>query len=194
MTMMIAVPTGTKIYNYMVTMHRYTDHMITAKSVIMILLLTVFVILFSFGGATGVILGNAMVDIVLHDTYYVVAHFHYVLSLGTSISIVMGIFIIVDMFLGLGIGAGVSYVASTAGLSTITIALISLSLIFFSLHYLGFNTMPRRYVDYSDNIRLHNRIATMMLVAFLITPVLPVYMGFNTMPRRYAKVTSMLRR
>ena len=97
MTMMIAVPTGTKIYNYMVTMHRYTDHMITARSVIMILLLTVFVILFSFGGATGVILGNAMVDIVLHDTYYVVAHFHYVLSLGTSISIVMGVFIIIDI-------------------------------------------------------------------------------------------------
>ena len=125
MTMMIAVPTGTKIYNYMVTMHRYTDHMITSKSVILILLLTVFVILFSFGGATGVILGNAMVDIVLHDTYYVVAHFHYVLSLGTSISIVMGLFIIIDMFFGLGC---MNFLTSSAGLSTITVALIALSL------------------------------------------------------------------
>merc|ERR1712019_288952 len=146
MTMMIAVPTGTKIYNYMVTMHRYTDHMITAKSVI--------VILFSFGGATGVILGNAMVDIVLHDTYYVVAHFHYVLSLGTSISIVMGLFIVIDMFFGLGC---MKMLTATAGLSTITVALIALSLIFFSLHFLVFNTMPRRYVDYNDNLRLHNR-------------------------------------
>lgn len=168
MTMMIAVPTGTKIYNYMVTMHRYTDHMITAKSCIMILLLSVFVILFSFGGATGVILGNAMVDIVLHDTYYVVAHFHYVLSLGTSISIVMGVYVIISMFFGM---ACTSYVVSSAGLNTITVALIALSLIFFSLHFLGFNTRPRRYVDYSDNLRLHNRISTMMLIAFLLAPL-----------------------
>merc|ERR1712118_598071 len=156
----------------MVTMHRYTDHMITAKSVIMILLLTVFVILFSFGG-TGVILGNAMVDIVLHDTYYVVAHFHYVLSLGTSISIVMGLFIIIDMFFGFGC---VNYLTSSAGLSTIVVALIALSLIFFSLHFLGFNTMPRRYVDYSDNLQLHNQIATMFLVSFLLAPAISLLM------------------
>ena len=173
MTMMIAVPTGTKIYNYMVTMHRYTDHMMTAKSCVMIMLLTVFVILFSFGGATGVILGNAMVDIVLHDTYYVVAHFHYVLSLGTSISIVMGLYIIADMFFGLGVSKIITMVA---GYSTITVALIALSLIFFSLHFLGFNTMPRRYVDYNDNLRLHNRIATMMLVSFLMSPIVTSYM------------------
>merc|ERR1711907_436122 len=117
----------------------------------------------------GVILGNAMVDIVLHDTYYVVAHFHYVLSLGTSISIVMGLFIVIDMFFGLGC---MKMLTATAGLSTITVALIALSLIFFSLHFLGFNTMPRRYVDYNDNLRLHNRIATMMLLAFLLAPAM----------------------
>jgi cytochrome c oxidase subunit 1 len=95
-------PTGTKIYNYMVTMHQYTDHMITARSVILLLLLTVFVILFSFGGATGVILGNSMVDMVLHDTYYVVAHFHYTRALGTSLSIVIGTLLMFDHHFSIG--------------------------------------------------------------------------------------------
>jgi cytochrome c oxidase subunit 1 len=78
MTQMIAVPTGTKIYNYTVTLHRYVDTMSTAKTSAYTFILVIFVMLFSFGGATGVILGNAQVDITLHDCYYVVAHFHYV--------------------------------------------------------------------------------------------------------------------
>jgi heme/copper-type cytochrome/quinol oxidase subunit 1 len=80
----------------------------------------------------------------------------------------MGLFIIIDMFFGLGC---CNFLTSSAGLSTITVALIGLSLIFFSLHFLGFNTMPRRYVDYSDNLRLFNRIATTMLIAFLLAPL-----------------------
>jgi heme/copper-type cytochrome/quinol oxidase subunit 1 len=127
-----------------------------------------FIFLFTFGGLTGIVLSNSGIDIALHDTYYVVAHFHYVLSLGTSISIVMGVYVIISMFFGM---ACTSYVVSSAGLNTITVALIALSLIFFSLHFLGFNTRPRRYVDYSDNLRLHNRISTMMLIAFLLAPL-----------------------
>jgi cytochrome c oxidase subunit 1 len=97
MTQQIAVPTGTKIYNYTVTLHRYTDTQSTAKAALYTFILCIFVILFSFGGATGVILGNAQVDITLHDCYYVVAHFHYVLSLGTSLSIVLGSLLQADL-------------------------------------------------------------------------------------------------
>merc|ERR1711959_852703 len=65
---------------------------------------------------------------------------------------------------------------STAGYSVIVVALIGLSLIFFSLHFLGFNTMPRRYVDYSDNLQLHNQIATMFLMSFLLAPAISLLM------------------
>lgn len=102
-TMMIAIPTGTKIYNYRISAARTgsTNSSIGGVSVIWITR-SVFVVLFTFGGTTGVILGNARVDIVLHDTYYVVAHFHYTRALGTSLSIVIGTLLMFDHHFSIG--------------------------------------------------------------------------------------------
>jgi heme/copper-type cytochrome/quinol oxidase subunit 1 len=162
MTMMIAVPTGTKIYNYAVTLHRYTDSQSTSKASLYTFILVIFVILFSFGGATGVILGNAQVDITLHDCYYVVAHFHYVLSLGTSLSIVLGTILMTDLMLINSIPVVSSN--NTPVQYVVVMVVLSQSTIFFSMHILGFRTLPRRYVDASDNIYMQAVVATYSLL------------------------------
>ena len=162
MTMMIAVPTGTKIYNYAVTLHRYTDSQSTSKASLYTFILVIFVILFSFGGATGVILGNAQVDITLHDCYYVVAHFHYVLSLGTSLSIVLGTILMTDLMLINSIPVVSSN--NTPVQYVVVMVVLSQSTIFFSMHILGFRTLPRRYVDASDNIYIQAVVATYSLL------------------------------
>jgi cytochrome c oxidase subunit 1 len=180
MTQMIAVPTGTKIYNYTVTLHRYTDSMHTSKAGIYTFILVIFVILFSFGGATGVILGNAQVDITLHDCYYVVAHFHYVLSLGTSLSIVLGTLFLTD----------VAFCNSLPTLSSnsspvqyiVVQIVLSQSTIFFSMHILGFNTLPRRYVDCANALTIYASVATFSLLQQILA-VLPL--AFAVVPWAY---------
>jgi quinol-cytochrome oxidoreductase complex cytochrome b subunit len=162
MTQMIAVPTGTKIYNYTVTLHRYVDTMSTAKTSAYTFILVIFVMLFSFGGATGVILGNAQVDITLHDCYYVVAHFHYVLSLGTSLSIVLGTLIMADLFTPNSIST--LSPNSTPVLYIVIMVVMAMSVIFASLHVLGFNTLPRRYVDWADPINIYAKVSTHALL------------------------------
>merc|ERR1712131_335354 len=88
-TIMISLPTGTKIFNWLCTYLNNAPllHIRTSAA----LFALIFLLMFTIGGSTGVILGNAVVDIALHDTYYVVAHFHFVLSLGAVIAIFSGI-------------------------------------------------------------------------------------------------------
>ena len=89
-TMMISLPTGTKIFNWLCTLNLSPQgslHIRTSAA----LFTLIFLLMFTIGGSTGVILGNAVVDIALHDTYYVVAHFHFILSLGAVIAIFSGI-------------------------------------------------------------------------------------------------------
>merc|ERR1711920_630874 len=98
--------------------------------------------MFTIGGSTGVILGNAAVDLALHDTYYVVAHFHFVLSLGAVIAIFSGI-----VFNGEKILGSKSYLPSTSctlSLYHFVLTLVGILLTFSPMHFLGFNVMPRR--------------------------------------------------
>lgn len=96
-TLLIAVPTGTKMFNYIITsVSACSASMVASTSLsIVILMLMAFYLLFTAGGSTGVILGTAECDKPLHDTYYVVAHFHYILSLGTAISILILLIVLV---------------------------------------------------------------------------------------------------
>merc|ERR1711920_1150635 len=94
-TMMISLPTGTKVFNWLCTV---LGNLLLISSSAMFAI--VFLVMFTLGGSTGVILGNAAVDVALHDTYYVVAHFHFALSLGAIIAIFSGVIFNGEKILG----------------------------------------------------------------------------------------------
>ena len=113
--------------------------------------------MFTIGGSTGIILGNAAVDLGLHDTYYVVAHFHFVLSLGAVIGIFSGIIFNGEKIFGKNL---LSSSSCTLSLYHLVLTFIGILLTFSPMHFLGFNVMPRRVPDFPDSFHSWNFLSS----------------------------------
>merc|ERR1712178_104962 len=145
-TVLISLPTGTKIFNWLSTYLGNPKLLQLKTSSALFALL--FLLMFTIGGSTGVILGNAAVDLGLHDTYYVAAHFHFVLSLGAVIAIFSGIIFFQEKLVGSRNFFGSSY--SYISLYHLVCTFFGVLITFTPMHFLGFNLMPRRIPDFPD--------------------------------------------
>ncbi|MDX2482552.1 MAG: cytochrome c oxidase subunit I [Pseudodonghicola sp.] len=154
-TMVIAVPTGVKIFSWIATMWggsvEFKAPMLFAFG---------FLILFTIGGVTGIVLSQAGVDRAYHDTYYVVAHFHYTMSMGAAFSIFAGVYFY------FGKMTGRHYSEPLAKLH-FWLFFIGVNLTFFPQHFLGRQGMPRRYIDYPEAFAFWNQISSIgALISF----------------------------
>jgi cytochrome c oxidase subunit 1 len=188
-TILISLPTGTKIFNWLST---YLSHppllqLKTSSSLFTLL----FLLMFTVGGSTGVILGNAAVDLALHDTYYVVAHFHFVLSLGAVIAILSGIIFNGEKIIGVS-GAKNLLPSSSSifSLYHLVLTFVGILLTFSPMHFLGFNLMPRRIPDFPDSFHSWNFLSSIgsgiTLLSFAIFSFsLESYPGSIKRPHHY---------
>lgn len=176
-TMIIAVPTGMKIFSWLATIYAgrtwFTTPMWFAVG---------FLGLFTMGGVTGVVLANAGVDMLVHDSYYVVAHFHYVLSLGAVSAIFAG------FYFWFGLMTGLCYDEARGQVHFWTF-FIGVNLTFFPMHMLGLAGMPRRMMDYPDTFIGWNVLSTygamisFLSVFLLAGPVTFVPQGKSVTPQ-----------
>lgn len=179
-TIIIAVPTGIKVFNWVGSIQ---GRMIVAmgstnswKKSPSLQWAYGFVIIFTFGGITGIVLANSALDLVLHDTYYVVAHFHYVLRMGAVFALIGRIIQWFPLIVGLSLHYQLAKVQYA-------LIFIGVNLTFFPMHFLGLAGIPRRYSDYPDMFISWNTLARIGSLISVVSVGLLLYIVWEALAR-----------
>ncbi|AAS50169.1 AMI002Wp (mitochondrion) [Eremothecium gossypii ATCC 10895] len=166
-TMIITIPTSIKVFSWLTTIYggslRLTTPMLYTLS---------FLFLFTVGGLTGVVLANTSLDVAFHDTYYVVTHFHYVLSLGAVFSMFAGYYYWSPTVLGLNYNEKLSQIQ-------FWLIFLGTNIIFFPMHFLGINGMPRRIPDYPDTFTGWNLVSSFGSMMTIMSLMLFTYIIYD---------------
>jgi len=177
-TIIIAVPTGIKIFRWLGTLHGVRFSL--RPSLYWAL---GFIFLFTVGGLTGVVLANSSLDVVLHDTYYVVAHFHYVLRIGAVFALMGAIVNWFPLMVGLTINPKWLKVQ-------FVIIFIGVNMTFFPIHFLGLAGMPRRYADYPDFFTFWNVFARLGSIVSVVSVVFFLFIIWEAMASHRPAISS----